>query len=213
VAAPAYETTGLLIEKKFSTGTYAAVQATRLKSDLERSIGTFEAPTRFGTFVLPFVPSSTRQALDYEEQNLTATLNQLVGNEWSLGARYQLTSSNLEARLLEVASVALPLGQSELEATLHQANLFALYHHACGFFARIDGNYYQQSNRGYATDIPGDEFFQLDVSAGYRFPRNFGDVTVGFLNVTDQDYKLNPLNSYNELPRERTLALRLRVNF
>jgi hypothetical protein len=31
--------------------------------------------------------------------------------------------------------------------------------------------------------------------------------------MTDQDYKLNPLNYYNELPRERTLVARVRLNF
>ena len=49
--------------------------------------------------------------------------------------------------------------------------------------------------------------------AGYRFRRNFGDITLGFLNMTDQDYQLNPLNYYNELPRERTLVARVRLNF
>jgi len=54
---------------------------------------------------------------------------------------------------------------------------------------------------------------QLNVYAGYRLRRNFGDITIGFLNLTDQDYKLNPLNYYNELPRNRTLLVRLRLNF
>ena len=54
---------------------------------------------------------------------------------------------------------------------------------------------------------------QLNLYAGYRFRRNYGDLTLGFLNITDDDYKLNPLNYYNELPRQRTLLVRLRVNF
>jgi hypothetical protein len=36
---------------------------------------------------------------------------------------------------------------------------------------------------------------------------------LGVLNLTDQDYHLNPLNLYNELPRSRTLELRLQFNF
>lgn len=212
VAAPAYETAGLLIEKKFSTGTYAAIQGTLLKSDLERRIGTFDAFSSRGE--IRAVPSSTRQALDYEEKNLIVTLNQMLGNEWSFGARYQLTYSDLETRFRDVPATLLPeLAHSEQEATLHQANLFVLYHHPCGFFARLDGNYYQQSNAGYIPDIPGDELFQLNAQVGYRFRRNYGDITLGFLNITDQDYKLNPLNPYNELPRERTFAVRLRLNF
>jgi hypothetical protein len=38
-------------------------------------------------------------------------------------------------------------------------------------------------------------------------------MTLGLLNITDQNYNLNPLNLYNELPRSRTLALSLRLNF
>ena len=33
----------------------------------------------------------------------------------------------------------------------------------------------------------------------------------GILNLSDQDYHLNPLNTYLELPRERAFVLR--VNF
>ena len=54
-------------------------------------------------------------------------------------------------------------------------------------------------------DTPGDEFFQVNAYVGYRFRRNYGDVTLGFLNITDDDYQLNPLNYYNEVPRERTV--------
>jgi hypothetical protein len=36
---------------------------------------------------------------------------------------------------------------------------------------------------------------------------------VGLLNLTDQDYRLNPLNVYNDLPRRRTVMLRLQFGF
>ena len=64
-----------------------------------------------------------------------------------------------------------------------------------------------------SPDEPGDEIFQLNAYAGYRFRRNYGDVTLGFLDINDQDYKLNPLNYYNELPRQRTFVARVRLNF
>jgi hypothetical protein len=99
------------------------------------------------------------------------------------------------------------------KATLHQGQLFALYNHPSGFFGRIEGYWARQSNVGYSPDIPGDEVFQVSAYAGYRFRRNYGDITLGFLNMTGQDYQLNPLNYYNELPRERTLVARVRFNF
>ena len=64
-----------------------------------------------------------------------------------------------------------------------------------------------------SPDEPGDDIFQLNAYVGYRLRRNFGDLTIGFLNLTDKDYKLNPLNYYNELPRNRTLLVRMRLNF
>jgi hypothetical protein len=49
--------------------------------------------------------------------------------------------------------------------------------------------------------------------AGYRFPRRKAEILVGLLNLTDQNYRLNPLTLYNELPRRRTLMARFQVNF
>jgi outer membrane receptor protein involved in Fe transport len=70
-----------------------------------------------------------------------------------------------------------------------------------------------QSNYHYDPDIPGDDFWQFNLFAGYRFPRRRAELTFGLLNLTDQDYRLNPLNLYLELPRQRTLLVSLRFNF
>ena len=48
---------------------------------------------------------------------------------------------------------------------------------------------------------------------GYRFPRERGDITIGVLNLADEDYRLNSLNPYVDLPRERLFYARLRLNF
>jgi len=217
VAAPTYDTAGILIEDRFPTGTYVGLQTTLLQSDVDRTVGTFDAflappfPPFPPSIDPPIVPSSTPQKLRYEEQDLLVTVNQLVGDEWSFGARYQLSYSNLQTSLPEIPTAV--VADQRVRATLHQGQLFALYNHRSGFFARLEGYWARQSNVGYAPDIPGDEIFQVNAYVGYRFRRNFGDVTLGFLNMTDQDYKLNPLNYYNELPRERTLVARVRLNF
>jgi hypothetical protein len=44
------------------------------------------------------------------------------------------------------------------KATLHQGQLFALYNHPSGFFARLEGYWARQSNVGYSPDIPGTTF-------------------------------------------------------
>jgi len=219
VAAPTYDTAGILIEDRFPTGTYVGLQATLSQSDVDRTVGTFDAfltppfPPFPPSIDPPIVPSVTPQKLRYEEQDLLFTVNQLVGDEWSFGARYQVSYSNLQTIFPDIPTAVVAGADHREKATLHQGQLFALYNHRSGFFARLEGYWARQSNVGYAPDIPGDDIFQVNAYVGYRFRRNFGDVTLGFLNMTDQDYKLNPLNYYNELPRERTLVARVRLNF
>jgi len=95
---------------------------------------------------------------------------------------------------------------------LQQLSLSAIYNHPCGFFAQGEAQWYGQNNSGYTPSESAD-FWQFNVFAGYRFLQRRAEVTLGLLNITDQNYNLNPLNLYNELPRSRTLALSLRLNF
>ena len=101
----------------------------------------------------------------------------------------------------------------DLSATLHQVACQTTYHNPSGFFAQLQAQWHLQSNQGYSPAIPGDEFWQLNVFAGYRFAQRKAELRVGLLNLTDQNYRLNPLTLYNELPRQRTLALRLQFAF
>jgi len=208
VAAPRYENGGILIEDKLDTRTYLAISGTLLKSGVNTNIGVFDARlNNAGLIVPPITSSATPERLQYEEENLALHVNQLLGNDWSLGASYLLSFSNLETNFAGLDSAA------HQKATLHQGELFALYSHPSGLFFRAETYWARQSNTGYRPDIPGDELIQLNLYAGYRFRRNYGDMTLGFLNITDDDYKLNPLNYYNEFPRQRTLFVRLRFNF
>ena len=96
---------------------------------------------------------------------------------------------------------------------LHQLNLFAIYTHPSGLFAEAQSLWSAQSNYGYSPKMPGDDFWQFNVFAGYRFARRRAELTLGLLNITDQDYRLNPLNLYLETPRQRTLLVSLKLNF
>jgi hypothetical protein len=61
--------------------------------------------------------------------------------------------------------------------------------------------------------MAGDDFWQLNAQVGYRFYRNQCELSCGVLNIADQDYRLNPLNPYVELPRDRTFVVRCKLNF
>jgi hypothetical protein len=165
------------------------------------------------------IPSGMREHLDFQEQTLLVTAHQLVGKDWSFGGRYRLSEAELDDNFVDVPTTLPPANvrnfqaRQHLDAVLHHGSLFAVYNNSSGLFIKADANWYFQDNRGDNSGLTDDEFWQFNAFAGYRFPRRQAEVSVGLLNIGDQDYRLNPLNIYNELPRERTLVLRLRLNF
>lgn len=192
-----FETFHLGLEHKFPTHTYAVLQAEWLRSKATRAVGLFDY-----TDAPPFlaVPSTTPQRLEFEERALVAALHQLVGDEWAFGARYRLSRAELESEFTALPAALIPDAKSKESDTLHQLNLFAIWQNAAGFFARAEGLWY-------------DHFWQFNTLAGYRFPRRRAEIVIGLLNITDQDYRLNPLNAIVELPRERTLVTAFKFNF
>ena len=77
----------------------------------------------------------------------------------------------------------------------------------------MEANWYHQHNGGYTPALVGDDFCQENIFGGYRFAHNRAEVMVGILNLSGQDYHLNPLSTYAELPRERAFYTRVRFQF
>jgi hypothetical protein len=208
-----FETWGVGLDQRFKTGTYLFVQWEPLNSYGERTVGLL---TNSDTTVpVPDSASGTHQTLDYHEDSLILSLNQLVCKEWAFGARYKITDSDLLTRFPDIPSSAFNASalNQHVSATLHQVDLYAIYQIPCGFFGQFDSIWSQQSNRGYSPNIPGDDFWQFNLYLGYRFLQRRAEARLGLLNLTDRDYRLNPLTLYNELPRERTLTVSLKLNF
>lgn len=207
-----FETFGFSLEQKFPTRTYLGVSGDLLYSDVQRTVGAFASLDAFDFAV----PSGLREDLNYKEQSLLFTANQLIGRNWSLGARYRLSDAVINYNYAGVPNGLLFNNfqpRQRLEAVLNQVDLFVVYNHPCGFFAQEEAHWYAQNNIGYTPGEPGADFWQFNAFVGYRFPRRKAEITFGLLNLTGQNYNLNPLNLYNELPRSRTLALRLQLNF
>jgi outer membrane receptor for monomeric catechols len=195
------------------TRSYLTVEGQFLNSDASRTVGVL-VNSDINNPVLD-TASSTHQTLDYREQALIVAFNQLLFDEWALGARYKMTHADLDGHfgaLPTTLADAAGLNQ-DVSATLHQLDLYAIFNHRCGFFARFDAIWSQQSNVGYSPDIPGDDFWQYNVAVGYRFLQRRAEVRLALLNISDRDYRLNPLTLYNELPRERTLTAGLKFYF
>jgi hypothetical protein len=215
-AVPTFETGSLSLEQKFGRGTFVTISGEILSSEVDRTVGVVE-------FSVPPVPGpgfssgSTREELGFRERSLTVTLNQLLGDEWALGARYRLSQASLDDFFPDVPATATTANsfqrQQSLESVLHQVHLTAIYNHPSGFFSQADAIWTSQDNWGYTPSRPGDDFWQFNLMAGYRFAKRRAEVRLGLLNLTDQDYQLNPLNLTRELPRERTLAASVQINF
>jgi outer membrane receptor protein involved in Fe transport len=201
VSAPSHEVIGAALDFKLATGTYVGLVAEQLSSAVSRDDGAF----RSNEFLQPQGVTTFREHLDYEETAFAVTLNQLVASEWSLGAQYKFTRSELHTTFPDFPDT--DFDQKE-RADLQQATVFALFNHHSGFFARADVQWYLQDNSAFKTS----DFYQFNLFAGWRFPRQRGEVSVGVLNLNDTDYHLNPLNSYSELPRERVFVMRFNFN-
>jgi hypothetical protein len=210
-----FETWGLGLDQRIEqTRTYFLVQGELLNSDVTRTLGILTNDVTGGAPLAPTVPGSARQSLDFEERTLLVSVNQLLGEDWSVGARYKLTDADLDqgSNIPSTVPGASALSQ-DLSATLHQLYFYAIYQHRCGFFAQFDSVWSSQSNRGYSPSLPGDDFWQYNLYAGYRFWQRRAEVRLGLLDLTDKNYRLNPLTLYNELPRGRTLTVGLKFNF
>lgn len=214
-AGAKFETYNLSIEQKFRTGTYLGISGELLNSSVRRTAGAFD-------YLLDEldhpVPSGLRENLEYQEKSLQFTANQLLGQEWALGARYRISQAVLNDSYIDVPNFV-PNGfvnfqpRQRTKGVLQQLDLSAIYNHPSGFFSEGEALWFGQSNTGYAPGEPGDNFWQFNVFVGYRSPRRNAELVLGLLNLAGQNYNLNPLNNYNELPHDRTLTVRLRLNF
>jgi hypothetical protein len=209
VSAPEYDIYAGALDFKFPTKTYAGVQVEQLDSKVNRTIGAF----LFSNSVPPFGPYSTPELLDYSETSASASVSQLLGEGFAAGAGYKIDLARLDDTLPNVPVTALPTAQQQERATLQQAGAYLLFNHPSGFYARVDATWYHQQNSGYNPAEPGDDFVQENIFAGYRFLNRRLQMQLGILNLSDQDYHLNPLNVYSELPRKRVFTASLNFIF
>jgi outer membrane receptor for monomeric catechols len=224
-AGTEFETWGVEVDQRFGSGTYLGLGGEWLESWADRTVGVFDLAFPPNASAPP-VWSGTPETLDYREKSLVVTVNQLLGREWSLGARYRISVAELTDRLTALDSgpalADYPQALRQNDATLQQLHLFVQYAHPSGFFGLFQSVWTDQTHDyqigipsalGFSQGTEGDDFWQFNVWAGYRFLRRRAEIAAGVLNLTDRDYQLSPVNYYVELPRERTVVLSFKVNF
>lgn len=209
------ETFNLSLEKKFSTRTYVALTGEILNCSVNRMDGAFAGlPDEFDWAI----PYYLRERLKYQEKSAELSVNQLLGKRWSLAASYRISQAVLDDYFPDVVPSLLLFNQSiephlHYEGLLHRVGLSAVCNLPTGFFSQGQFFYFTQENTGFGAAQRGDNNVQLNLYVGYRSPNRHWEVRLGLLNLTDQDYHLNPLNAYSEMPHGRTLSVRLQLNF
>ena len=216
VAGTAFQTVSGAIDHEFSTRTYLGVSAEQLTSDAGQTVGAYQFYQKGRLYS---DPTAVERNLFYDETTLEVYLNQLIGDDWAMGLSYRVSEASQRTlypspfNTTPGASPATPNPNSDLSSTLHQMTGYWQYTHICGAFVRGNTRWVQQSNRGYPTDLPGDDFWQQDLIVGYRFFQRRAEVRLGILNLTGTDYQLSPLNVREDFPRGRTYFASLRLQF
>jgi Flp pilus assembly protein TadD len=206
----------LSLEHKFPTRTYLGLQIDRLTSEGNRTRGVFLDPG-FDSVDFVAIPSTITENIEFEENAITLSLNQLVAEEWAFGLLYRIADSQHDRTFPSLPPPS-PDGdparkpEERIESVLHTVSGIVRFNHHSGFFAGLDANWYIQDVDGFGPNFENDDFWQFNATAGYRFWRRRAEASVGLLNITDQDYRLLPLNFYADLPRERTIMMRLRLH-
>jgi Tfp pilus assembly protein PilF len=214
-----FDTYDVALEQKFNTGTYLGLSGQILHSKLNALQGDFvfltASPQDYATY-----PLGLNQSMDYYEDSLTLTADQLLGKQWETGARYVLSQAKLNVNYWNIPGNLPPdpnypnfQPRQGLESLLQTVNLHANWNHPSGLFSKLEGNWYHQNNSGYTPAESGDDFWQFNAYAGYRMLHRRVEFTVGLLNIFDQNYSLEPLNLYNEMARSRTFLARLKISF
>ncbi len=218
----AFETWGLGVDWKGEAGTYCGLEALWLESGAHRGVGTYAVDVDLDPVTAR--ESTTRESVRFLERTLRLNAHQLLSDDWSLGVRYRVSATDLNSVYTELAATpaaaTFPRARSTTEALLQQVQIEARFHHASGAFGSCQALWTRQSELSIRypevsarQELGGDDFWQFNVWAGWRLSRRRVEVMAGLLNLTATDYRLHPVSLFADLPRERTLVLRVRFNY
>lgn len=196
----------IAFEQDLATRTWLHAEVSRSTAEGARDVGALlEAASTD--------PIALRETADFEQRRLNLSAHQLIGEYFALGAGYTWTESTITDVFPGVVDTPAAPARAEARTRLAQLELSVAFNHPSGLFAQWQSAWNRQTNTDGNPDYPGDEFWHHNLWLGWRFLQRRAELAVGLLNLTDQDYRIYPLNWYVEDYRSRTVALRLRLAF
>jgi tetratricopeptide (TPR) repeat protein len=206
--ATLFETYGLGVDHKFPTGTYVDVEAQVLTSTGSQLAPAWTTTPGF------LAITDLNQTQYFQEKDVFASVSQLIGKDVSVGARDSICAVDLSSVITTPPATVNPTAFNGHEnSTLNELTLFGNYYLPCGFFSQIQGNWWVQHNAANATGEGGADFWQFNISAGYRFPRRHIEVAAGVVNLFNQGYNVDPVTYFLEQAHSRTFVASLKFNF
>ncbi|GAA5480310.1 hypothetical protein Hhel01_03835 [Haloferula helveola] len=210
LSAPLFDTAGASVLWKLPCRTYLGAEGFFRRAEAVRGVGVLGIDV--GTFAYDRV-LQVEEDLEYEEYGGSLHATKLIDDEWSIGSRYTVTRAELQRSFPAFTAAGIGGFSSDQSSELHDAEAYIIYNHPSGWYGRLSGRFLSQDNGGYTPARPGDSWTQIDCAIGKRFFHNRASVEAGVLNLTDRDYRFNPLITLPEQPRERTFYLEVRADF
>lgn len=211
------ETVEFALTGKVFEHTYFSANAAYGSFDGDRTLGQFNESIPLGTF--PNDPgeldiAKIEQSIDYEEFRISTRLDHLLNNRASIGVSIDWQYAEIDENLDSGVTVA-PTSPylDDTNAHLYIGSIYGRYQDPNGWFAQTDLQYWYQENNSIAPDIDNESAPNLNLSFGYSLQKQKGEVRISILNLTDEDYELNPLNDYSLPPQERTFVIETRFSF
>lgn len=137
LSAPLFDISGASVSYKLPSDTYLGAEAFFRTTSATKGVGVLNLN---GLFVYDET-SQLKEELDYEEWGGSVYVNQLIGDEWALGARYTYTTGELDRSIPELTAAAIGGFSSSESSALHQAEAYLIWNHESGWYSRLNARF------------------------------------------------------------------------
>lgn len=205
-----FETAGLGVTQRLGRSTYLNVTAEHLGSTGDQGVGALMIEA------MGYGPTTLWKELRYRENTLQAAVHQLLGDLWVAGVNYRISQAKLEETGPGWSLPASLDDSGTTSATWQQIGLSLRLNHPSGWFALAESFWNHQDWKSAlrsGTATGSDRFWQHNLLVGYRWAQRRAELSLGVMNLSDEDYRLHPLNLHPNYPRGRALLVSAKVDF